>query len=153
MKISQIAVLITLLGISVISASVEAQKIKVLVLDDLSGKPYEGIEVTYTCDGHMWVPSQKTKTDASGLAEVKYACAAGEKFFIGTYIKGDRLAECGELEAQALQKILEVGVISNPKSAGGIWCPAKVSKKVKPVPGEVILFVKKPTWRQIYIAP
>ena len=130
----------------------KAQVIKVIVLDDLSGKPYGGIEVTYTCDGHTWTPSQRTKTDASGLAEVKYPCAAGEKLFIGTYIEGDRLSECGELEAQPLTKILNEGVISDPRSAGGIWCPAKISKRMKPVPGEVIIFVKKPTWWQSHVA-
>jgi len=48
---------------------------------------------------------------------------------------------------------MQVGVISKPTADGGIWCPAKVSKKLKPIPGQVIIFVKKPTWWQKHVAP
>lgn len=154
MRISYIAALLTLFGIPVTSASVEVQKIKVLVLDDLSGKPYGNIEVHYVCeDGGTWLPSQSTKTNTDGLAEVPFQCASGVKFKVSTYIEGDKLSECGEMVGQTLQEILEIGVISDPRAAGGIWCPAKISKKMKPVPGEVILFVKKPTWWQVHVAP
>ncbi|MGD0629048.1 MAG: hypothetical protein ABR987_06840 [Terracidiphilus sp.] len=127
--------------------------ITVLVLNDFSGKPYEGIEVDYFCeDGHVWSPSQKTTTNASGLAKIAFPCASDVKFKVSTYIEGDELAECGEMEGQTLQKILETGVISDPRAAGGIWCPARISKRMKPVPGGVIIFLKKPTWWQVHVA-
>lgn len=153
MKTSQIAALMTLFVIFFTGASSGAQRIKVLVLGALNGKPYGGIEIHYTCeDGGTWSPSQKTSTGTNGLAEVPFSCGSGVKFKVWTYIEGDELSECGEMEGQTLQKIFEVGFISDPRAAGGIWCPAKISRKMKPVPGEVILFVKKPTWWQSHIA-
>jgi hypothetical protein len=146
MKASQIVALLMLVGVL---ASSEAQKISVLVLDDVTGKPYQGIEIHYGCeDGGTWSPSRTRKTDINGLAEVSYPCASGVLFKVWTYIPGEKLAECGELTGQTLQKLLEVGVISDPRADGGIWCPAKISKKMKPVPGQVTLFLKKPTWWQ-----
>jgi hypothetical protein len=154
MKISKFPVLMTLLCIFVTNASLEAQKIKVLVLGALNGKPHEGVEVYSLCeDGGSESSARRTKTDANGLAEVPFNCASGVKFKVSTYIEGDKLSECGEMEGRTLQEILEVGIISDPRAAGGIWCPAKISKKMKPVPGEVILFVKRPTWWQAHVAP
>jgi hypothetical protein len=151
MKVSQILVLITLFSTLISS---DAQKIDVLVLDNATGKPYQGIEIHYGCeDGGVWSPSRTTKTDINGLAEVPYPCTSGVLFRVWTYIPGEKLAECGELTGQTLQKLLEVGVISNPRADGGIWCPVKVSKKMKPVPGQVTLFLKKPTWWQTHVAP
>jgi hypothetical protein len=153
MNSSRIAVLITLFVMLFTGTTSRAQKIKVLVLGALNGKPYGGIEIHYTCeDGGTWSPSQTTKTDANGIAEVPFLCASGVKFKVNTYIEGDKLSECGEMEGQTLQTLLKTGFISDPRSAGGIWCPATIGKKMKPVPGEVILFVKKPTWWQSHIA-
>jgi hypothetical protein len=50
-------------------------------------------------------------------------------------------------------QILNVGVISKPTAADRIWYPAKFSKKLKPISGQVIIFAKKPTWCQKYVAP
>jgi hypothetical protein len=128
-------------------------RVKVLVLDALSGQPHEGIEVFDVCeDGGTFSPSQKTKTDASGIASVTPSCPSDVKVRVSTYIEGDKLSECGAMEGQILQKILEVGIVSDPRAAGGIWCPATISKKIKPVPGQVILLVKKPTWWQVHVA-
>ena len=153
MKVSKLFLFMMLFCVFLTSASVAAQKIKVLVLGAVNGKPYEGIEIYSLCDdGGSGTSTLKTKTDVNGLAEIPFRCASGVKFKVSTYIEGDKLSECGEMEGQTLQKILEVGFISDPRGAGGIWCPAKISKKLKPVPGEVILFVKKPTWWQSHVA-
>ena len=44
-------------------------------------------------------------------------------------------------EAQIIAIVKEV-------ESGGIWCPARVSKTLKSVPGQITVFVKKPTWWQ-----
>jgi hypothetical protein len=41
----------------------------------------------------------------------------------------------------AFNDVVSVGFVSKPDSAGGIWCPTKVSRTLKPVPGQVIMFV------------
>jgi len=106
MKIYKTIALRALLCI-VASASLEAQKIKVLVLGALNGKPYGSIEIHYVCeDGGTWSPSQFVTTNNDGLAVVPFTCATGVKFKVGTYIEGDKLSECGEMEGQTIQKSL-----------------------------------------------
>jgi hypothetical protein len=56
--------------------------------------------------------------------------------------------ECGSVAVLTLKEILSVGVINPPDGAGQMVCPTKISKKLKPVPGQVILFIKKPSWMQ-----
>jgi hypothetical protein len=51
-----------------------------------------------------------------------------------------------------LNDVVSAGFLSKPDAAGGIWCPTKISRTLKPVPGQVIMFVKKPTWWQSHVA-
>ena len=71
----------------------------------------------------------------------------------GKSIWTGKVEECGSLEPQTIEQILDVGVISKPTAAGGIWCPARISEKLKLLPGQVIIFAKKPTWWQKHVAP
>jgi len=153
MRFTKVAAVVALSCIVAACASMEAQKIKVRVLGALNGKPYEGIEIYSLCeDSGSYSSTQRTKTDANGLAEILFSCEKGMKFKVSTYLEGDKLSECGEMEGQTLQELLEVGFISDPRAAGGIWCPAKISRRMKPIPGEIILFVKRPTWWQSHVA-
>jgi hypothetical protein len=60
----------------------------------------------------------------------------------------DPKEQCGELWPVSLSEVLSIGVLADPTSDGNIWCPRKASKKVKAIPGQITLFVKKPTWIQ-----
>jgi hypothetical protein len=60
--------------------------------------------------------------------------------------------QCGGVEPLTLQQISSTGNLSNPSSDGNIWCPTKISQKLKPVPGQVTIFIKKPTWYQVHVA-
>jgi hypothetical protein len=149
------------LSVSVV-ASAMAQTFQVRVLDALSGNPYDNMPVNYFCfkEGERAHTSDKTSvTDSNGFAQILYECERGEQISIltgaldGKSIWTGKIEECGSLEPQTIEQILDVGVISKPTAAGGIWCPAKISKKMKPIPGQVIIFVKKPTWFQRHVAP
>jgi hypothetical protein len=132
-----------------------AETFKVRVLGALDGKPYNDIPILYYCD----LPWKRTVTDSNGFAVIPYECKDGKQIKISTFIANGetiwagKVEECGDLEPQTIEQILGVGVISKPTAAGGIWCPTKVSKKMKPIPGQVIIFVKKPTWWQSHVAP
>jgi hypothetical protein len=139
-----------------LGALAKAQTFKVRVLDALNGKPYNDIPINYYCD--RYVNTVKV-TDSNGFAVIPYECKDGERIKIDTFIANGttiwagKVEECGWLEPQSIEQIMQVGVISKPTAAGGIWCPAKVSKNLKPIPGQVIIFVKKPTWGQSHVAP
>jgi len=60
--------------------------------------------------------------------------------------------QCGSDARTTLNEVRAVGFLSDPSSDDGIWCPAKVRKTLKPVPGQVTIFVKKPTWWQSHVA-
>ena len=139
-----------------------AQTFKVRVLDALNGKPYDDLPVNYFCfrEGERAHTSDKTTmTNSSGFAEILYECEKGETINLLTgALDGKskwtgKVEECGHLDSLTIEQILNVGVISKPTAAGGIWCPAKVSKKLRPIPGQVIIFAKKPTWWQKHVAP
>ena len=137
--------------------SIHAQEFDLLVLDALSGKPYNDMRVTYFCEGEMWASSREVVTDARGDARVRYDCR-GKRIKLDLWIPGGsmwdgKVEECGDLAPQDIEQIVKFGVISNPSAAGGIWCPTKVSKKLKLIPGQVVMFAKKPTWPQRNIAP
>jgi hypothetical protein len=128
----------------------------VLVLDALSGKPQPNVTVGYNCtpnDPHgLNSPEESSLTGPNGATRIVYRCAANEKVAIGVDNIAGRKLQCGGLDALTLQEITSKGIVAQPGSAGSIWCPDKVSKKLKPQPGQVILFVKKPTWWQSHIA-
>jgi hypothetical protein len=149
--------LVLWLGVTCASAYLDAQTFRVRVLDALNGKPYEGILIHAECAG-TWTPeSTDVATDGSGYAQIQYQCKDSAPIRINTNMNRTawmgRLEECGERGYQNIEQILKSGVISDPSADGGIWCPRKISKKLKPIQAQVILFVKKPTWYQRNVAP
>jgi hypothetical protein len=133
------------------SQAIFGQEIKVLVLDALNGKPEANIKVMYFCTGTLGnSPHQNTATDALGLAKISNPCSDGQEINISVY-PPKKKEQCG-VGLVSLKDILSTGVVSKPDSDGGIWCPTKRSRTLKPVPGQIILFVKKPTWWQSHIA-
>ena len=135
-----------------------AQDLQVLVLDALNGKPQASVKVEYFCTGRpritqpnpaMTSPS-RTITNSGGLALFANPCGREEEIEISVY-PPDKKEQCG-VGPVTLREIISVGFVSKPDADGGIWCPTKVSKTLKPVPGQVIMFVKKPTWWQSHVA-
>jgi hypothetical protein len=124
--------------------------VRVLVLDALDGKPQAEVRVTYLCDE---IPHSYTYqvTDMTGLALVPFTCSAGKSIELDT-VPQNRKEGCGGGVVATLEEIQSTGIIGKPDSAGGIWCPTKISRKLTAVPGQVTLFVKKPTWWQSHIA-
>lgn len=146
--------------------SPEHKQFSVLVLDALNGKAQAGFEVLSSCESKGLSKSdfeQAKKTDPNGIAQIPFRCNKNDRIQLSVtqrsisnnYESSDGYdkQECGYLEPQSLEQILTVGLISKPTAAGGIWCPTKISKKMNPVPGQVIIFVKKPTWWQVHVAP
>jgi hypothetical protein len=130
--------------------SSDTAKIRVVVLDALNGKPQVGVDVGYLCDE---IPHSVKYgiTDKTGWAEVPFTCSPGKKIELFAVPK-DRKEGCGSGVDATLEDIQSIGVISKPDSAGGIWCPTKISRKLTAVPGQVTLFVMKPTWWQSHVA-
>lgn len=128
-----------------------AQDLQVLVLDALDGKFQANVAVEYFCVGppRNSVPSRAI-TNNEGFVKISNYCNDKQKIEISVY--PTRKEQCGDDAVMTFDDVVSAGFISNPSSAGGIWCPTKVSKKLKPVPGQVIIFVKKPTWRQSHVA-
>jgi hypothetical protein len=161
MKVRKIMLHLAVLSAVFLAALGRAQTFKVRVLDALNGKPYNNLPINYYCfsEGQHKIAIKSIATGSNGFAEVNYECQKGERIYIltgaldGKSTWTGKIEECGSLEPQTIEQILNVGVISKPTAAGGIWCPAKVSEKLKPIPGQVILFAKKPTWWQKHVAP
>jgi hypothetical protein len=128
-----------------------AQKVRVLVLDAISGKPETDVDVDYVCDEIPHSLPKPVTTDATGFAEVPFSCSPGKKIELDVIPRGKKEG-CGSGVDETLETIQSVGVVSKPDSDGGIWCPTKISSKLRPVPGQVTLFVKKPTWWQSHVA-
>jgi|SRR5450755_667675 hypothetical protein len=125
-----------------------AQSVRVLVLDALNGKPQSGVEVYYFCQNetHNFLPAGSDITDSDGIAIVSYPCKEDQRIvFDVTALPKE---ECGDLPAVSFKEISEVGIISTPDGVGEMHCPTKISRKLKPVPGQVIIFIKKPRWWQ-----
>jgi hypothetical protein len=129
----------------------DSPRVRVLVLDALDGKPQAGVNVDYLCDEIPHSTTTYKITDETGTAEVPFSCRPGNKIELDA-VPSSRKEGCGGGVAATLQEIESVGVISRPDSAGGIWCPTKISRKLTAVPGQVTLFVKKPTWWQSHVA-
>ena len=126
-------------------------KFRVQVLDALDGKPQAGVNVYYLCDEIPHSITTHEITDKTGIAEVPFICRPGNKIELDSLPNSSKEG-CGGGVAATLEEVKSVGIISRPDSAGGIWCPTKISRKLKPVPGQVTLFVKKPTWWQSHVA-
>jgi hypothetical protein len=133
--------------------SAQAPTFKVLVLDALNGKPQSGVSVEYICAGRREGRGQAT-TDANGVAEVPYPCEEGTEEINVFPPEGKGAKEqCGGGPAEMkLSDIRNTGIICEPTADGNIWCPTNQRRKLKPVPGQVTIFVKKPTWWQSHIA-
>lgn len=129
----------------------DSPRVRVLVLDALDGKPQAGVNVDYLCDEIPHSTTTHEITDKTGIAEVPFSCRPGNKIEL-VAVPNNRKEGCGGGVAATLQVIESVGVISEPDSAGSIWCPTKISRKLTPIPGQVTLFVKKPTWWQSHVA-
>ena len=131
--------------------TVQAQSLKVLVLDALDGKPQANVKVEYFCMGPPINSTHKTTvTDNEGTALISNFCSDKQEIDISIY-PPNKKEQCG-VGPITLKDILSVGAVAHPDADGGIWCPTKVSRTLKPVPGQVIMFVKKPTWWQSHVA-
>jgi hypothetical protein len=131
----------------------DSSTFSVLVLDALDGKPQGGVTVSYLCDEIPHSTNSKAMTNAAGIAEVPYTCKPGNKIELWAIPPASNHKEgCGGGVAATLDQIKLRGVVSHPDSDGGIWCPTKISRRLTPVPGQVTLFVKKPTWYQSHVA-
>ena len=126
-----------------------SQTFQVLVLDELDGKPQSGVMVDYFCEGQGYDATREVRTSLQGLAEIPFSCGSGTKIrlTVNSVTTPMDKYECGGLREVTLQEISLVGVISKPNS-DGFWCPARVSRKLRPFPGRVILFIKRPSWLQ-----
>jgi hypothetical protein len=131
----------------------QAQTIRVLVLDALNGKPQGAVEIEYFCSGPTGneLPPHSAITNSEGVAEVPYRCTSEAKLQLAAISAGNK-EQCGGSLLLGFEEVASAGIVSDPTADGGIWCPKKVSKKLKPVAGQVIIFVKKPTWWQSHIA-
>lgn len=130
----------------------QSPQFKVLVLDALNGKPQRNVKVEWFCVGppiNQWGAS--TFTNEMGIATVSFACDEKKVIEIEVF-PPNKKEQCGDDVNTNLNDIVSMGFMSNPTAAGGIWCPTKVSKALKPVPGQVTIFVKKPTWWQSHVA-
>ena len=126
-------------------------EVQVLVLDALNGKPQSEVKVEYFCTRPQHNSAHKyVVTNSQGIADISSPCNNEEDIDLSVYPRSKK-EQCGVGPA-TLKEILSSGVVSNPSADGGIWCPTKVSKKLKAVPGQIIMFVKKPTWWQSHIA-
>ena len=95
-------------------------------------------------------PSIDATTNSEGIVQVQYTCGAEEVLSIDVTPRTPK-EQCGDTVSLTLEEIAR-GLVADPNSAGGIGCPTKIRKKLKPVPWTVIMFVKKPTWYQSHIA-
>jgi hypothetical protein len=129
----------------------DSASFRVLVLDALSGKPQANVTIPYLCDEIPHSTTTKATTEANGVAVVPYTCKLGNKIILDAIPKIGKEG-CGGGVGATLEEIMSNGIVAHPDSDGGIWCPTKISRKLTPVPGQVILFVKKPTWWQSHIA-
>jgi hypothetical protein len=139
-----------LMGVLWSSAS-GTPSIKVLVLDALDGQPQAGVHVGYLCDEIPHSTNTYVTTDATGVAKVPYTCHPGVKIELWVVPK-DHKEGCGGGVAATIEDIESTGMISSPDSDGGIWCPTKISRELKPTAGQITMFVKKPTWWQSHVA-
>ena len=125
-----------------------AQSVRVLVPDALNGKPQSGVEVHYYCQSETrnFFPVDLDITNPEGIALVSHPCQEDQKivFFVTALPK----EECGGEPSLTFKEISEAGIINPPDAAGEMHCPTKISRKLKPVPGQVIIFIKKPSWFQ-----
>jgi hypothetical protein len=142
-------VLLRIVMLILASKAVVAQDLRVLVLDAVNGKPQRRAEVHYFCQSETRniFPVESDITNSDGTAIVFYPCKENQKIvFDVTALPKE---ECGDLRPATSNEILGIGIISRPDGEGEMQCPTKISRKLKPLPGQVIIFVKKPSFWQM----
>jgi len=144
----QTTILLSAVFVYFSSISAEAQNFKVLVLDALSGKPQSKMQVTYFCqDSHHNFEIEEDDADDKGIVVIPYRCK-GEDQKIVIDVTGLPKEQCGGSVVANYEEISSKGIISAPDAAGEMHVPTKISRKLKPIPGQVTMFVKKPSWLQ-----
>lgn len=131
-----------------------AQDLRVLVLDALDGKPQANVKVQPLCAGPSGnSPQPASFTNTNGIALIRYACNEKQSIEISVF-PPNKKDQCGADAKTNLRDATSDGLISDPSSTsiGGMSCPTRVSKKLKSVPGQITIFVKKPTWWQSHFA-
>ena len=128
------------------------QRVRVLVLDALDGKPQAKVEINYFCTGKPNnLPQKSSITGADGMAEIIVPCTPDLQLELSA-IPPEGKEQCSDLPPFSYDEIMTRGILTDPTAGGSIWCPTKVSKKLKAVPGQITIFVKKPTWWQSHVA-
>ena len=155
MRITQVVLYLLLTVMFSGVRQISAEELKVLVLDALDGKPEPNTKVEYFCVGpprNSTIAWSTTNTD--GFAKISPSCNDEQKIQIEVF-PPKRKDQCGGDASLNVQDTVSMGFISDPSAGGGIGetrCPSKISKSLKPVPGQVTIFVKKPTWWQSHVA-
>lgn len=141
-----------LTGLLVSHSAAQTLAFRLLVLDALNGEPQSGVRVEYFCEGEGF-RGDSINTASDGKAEIpsKCKCKNGTRIEISELPPGNK-EECGGVDALTIGEILTKGFISEPTGAGNIWCPNKQRRRLRAVPGQVTVFVKKPTWWQAHVA-
>lgn len=139
--------ILLLATVALIAGDLQAQNFKVLVLDAVSGKPQSNIRVHFYCrDSRRNYSMEEDDTNSEGVSIIPYTCKGEDP---RTFLTGLPKEQCGTSEIVAtIEEISSKGIISAPDAAGEMHCTMKISSKLKPVPGQVIIFVKKPSWAQ-----
>src|SRR5579875_3820193 len=146
MRVMRISCSLLMAGMLSAQTSAVAQDLKILVLDALDGKPQASVEVEYFCVGPPLNSEHWTAiTNEEGFVKIPDLCSEKKQEIDVAVFPRNKKEECG-VGPVTLKQILSVGVVAKPDADGGIWCPTTVSRTLKPVPGQVVLFVKKPTW-------
>ena len=142
-------VLLRIILLILASQALVAQDVRVLVLDAVDGKPQRGAEVHYFCrsETRNIFPVDSDLTNSDGIAIVSYPCKENQRIVLD--VTALPKEECGDLRPVTFNDISGVGIISPPDGEGEMQCPTKISRKLKPVPGQVILFIKKPSFWQM----
>lgn len=154
MRITQNTLLLAALAL--INVHLEAQSFKVLVLNAVNGKPRSNMQVDYYCSDatRSYLADEiEDDTDDEGVVIVPYQCK-GKDARIHISVGDDPAArspweQCGGSAVTAtIEEISSEGIVHAPDAAGQMQCTTKISRKLKPVPGQVTIFVKKPSWMQ-----
>ena len=136
-----------------IAGDSKAQSFKVLVLDAGNGKPQPKIQVEFFCSDSRrnYLPPEEGDTDERGILIIPYTCE-GDEARINIDAAGRRKEQCGSSEVTAtIEEISSKGIVSAPDAAGEMHCTTKISSKLKAVPGQITIFVKKPSlWQSIF---
>lgn len=132
-------------------SEVQIKQIKVIVLDASSGRPQAEVRLHYWCmpDAVSAVRSDEvtTKTDKDGIAQIPY-CKPNENLGI-VAVPTDRKEQCGSMpDSLKADRIASEGVVFTVDSDAGFsqTCSKKAYKKMRPVPGQITIFVQKPSW-------